>query len=375
MKKTLLLITHSDISNKGGSIGKRIVPILEEANKKYNLIVFARGCDKDLKYKYNIYTIPAKIRFAIRSLTAINMYLDTPKLNYAKNKSLEIFFHNKLKTLNQKIDIVHSWDYFSNIYKYLKKQNPKVKIIQDIPIAFATILKDIDDKEKLWKGKKFVLPSYIRNTLPLVDEFIVPSKFTKLSLTQEGVNKNKIIIVPFGVDVKKFKPTIKKNKQFSIAFAGNVNNRKGVYYLLKAWKNLNLKNANLFLYGNVYPEVRQYLKEQKNVITPGFVDLTKELPKSHIYVFPSLLEGSSKSVYEAMACELPVITTINAGPIFKDKNEGFIIEAQNVKQIENKILYFYNNRKEINKFGKKARKLVTKFSWGNYAKNIIKNYN
>ena len=66
----------------------------------------------------------------------------------------------------------------------------------------------------------------------------------------------------FGVDVKKFKPVEKDyNGIFRVAFSGNVNNRKGIPYLIKAWKELNLKDAELNIYGRVYPEVKKYFKD------------------------------------------------------------------------------------------------------------------
>lgn len=79
----------------------------------------------------------------------------------------------------------------------------------------------------------------------------------KKSLINEGINETKIFVVPFGVDIEKFKP-IKKDYivTFKVAFSGNVNNRKGIPYLIRAWKELNLKNAELNIYGRVYPEVK-----------------------------------------------------------------------------------------------------------------------
>ena len=36
----------------------------------------------------------------------------------------------------------------------------------------------------------------------------------------------------------------------------------------------------------------------KNIITPGFINTRKYFTKCDVYVFPSLLEGSSKSIYD-----------------------------------------------------------------------------
>jgi len=168
----------------------------------------------------------------------------------------------------------------------------------------------------------------------------------------------------------------KDNKLFKVAFAGNINNRKGIPYLIQAWKELNLKDAELNLYGRVYPEIKKYLKdaEKYNIKIHGFIDITDELPKNHIFVFPSLLEGSAKVTYEALACGLPVITTYNSGSIIRNKVEGFVIPIQNVEAIKDKILYFYNHREQIKIFGKRARKLAEKYTWEMYGKKIVNIY-
>lgn len=377
--KQIIIIVHSDITESKGGIGRRIVPILEElySTDKYKLYIYARSADKKIKTKHNIYTIPKIFKFIIQGFTYINTKIDNPKINKIQNKINSYFFLKEIKKIEdiKNIDIVHSWDYFHDIYKYVKINNNNCKIIQDVPIGFSTILKNIKDKEMLWPNKKFILPQYIKESLPIINKFIVPSEFTKKTLINENINNDKIKIIPFGVDISKFKPSKNKFEKFSIAFVGNINNRKGIYYLIKAWNELNLKNSQLNLYGHLYPEVKKYLSTRNNnIITHGFVNITKELPKNHIYVFPSLLEGSSKSIYEAMACELPVISTINSGPIYKDNIEGFIIDAQSIIQIKEKILYFYNDRKKIIEYGKNGRKLVLNFTWENYAIKVIENY-
>jgi len=215
-------------------------------------------------------------------------------------------------------------------------------------------------------------------SLVYIDYFVVPSEFVKKSLIKEGVDKDKIFVVPFGVDSKKFKPIEKDYfDTFRVAFSGNVCLRKGIPFLIKAWKELKLKNAELNIYGWVYQEVKKYItdREKYNIKIHGFLkDIDKELPKNHVYVFPSILEGSAKAIYEAMACGLPVITTKNSGSIVEDGKEGFIIPTLDVKSIKEKILFFYENREEIKRFGERARKKVEKYTWERYGKNIVDIY-
>jgi len=372
----ILLLLNSDFGVQN-TIGARTLPIAENLLKKKALAkIICRDYNKNLKEFEDIIIKSIPLGNLIpKLLTGIPIYL-TKRFpsNKLKNFIFEYFSKKYLKNLD--FDIMHSWDFTPKLYKLAKSKNSK--IIQDVAMAFPNVLINIKNSEKLFKNEKTDLPNYVKDALNYIDYFIVPSDFVKESLIREKISNQKIYVVPFGVDVKKFKPLDNKDdKLFKVAFAGNINNRKGIPYLIEAWKELNLKDAELNLYGRIYPEVKKYLKdaEKYNIRLHGFVsNINEELPKNHIFVFPSLLEGSAKVTYEALACGLPIITTFNSGSIIRDNVEGFIIPTQNVEAIKDKFLYFYNHREQIKIFGKRARKLAEKYTWKIYGKRIVEIY-
>ena len=375
----VLFLLNSDFGVRN-TIGARALPIANEVIKHDKLTILCRGHNKNLN-KYHIIQIFPYAQMIMKLLTAIPIYI-TKKFpsNKIKNYLFEYFAIKKLKKLKiEEIHIIHSWDFLPNVYSYLKEKNPNIKIIQDIPMAFPNVLKDLKNYNVLFKGEKTELPEYVKNSLKYIDYYIVPSDFVKKSLINEGIDETKIFVVPFGVDITKFKPVEKDyNGTFKVAFSGNVNNRKGILYLIQAWRELNLKDAELNIYGRVYPEVKKYFKnaEKYNIKIHGFVsNIYGELPKNHVYVFPSLLEGSAKSIYEALACGLPVITTKNAGSVVEDEKEGGIIPTQDIEILKEKILFFYNNRDKIEEFGKNARKKAEQYTWENYGKRVNEIYN
>jgi len=382
MSKQLLFLVNSDfgISN---TIGIRVKPIVDNVKERnFSYLVLCRGLKKNLEEKYNCKIIFPFARYIMKILTAIPIYIfPNFPANEIKNFLFEIaLYHILKKYINNNFKnsfIVHSWEFLPKIYRFLKGTNRKITIIQDIAIAFPTVLTKREQLEILGKSIDDI-PKYIKNSLNYIDYFISPSEFVKESLLKLGINEDKIFVVPFGVDINKFKPIEKKhNETFKVAFSGNVNKRKGIPFLIRAWKELNLKNAELHIYGRIYPEVKNYLKDAKkyNIFLHGFTkNIEKVLPYHDIYVFPSLLEGSAKSIYEALACGLPVITTKNSGSIVEDGKEGFIIPTCNVEAIKEKILYFYKNRKKIKELGLNARKKAEKYTWENYGKNIADIY-
>ncbi len=376
----ILLLLNSDFGVKN-TIGARAKPIADELIKhNIPLKIICRGYNENLKDDYDITQIFPYSDMVMKALTAIPIYVSKKfPANEVKDNIFEYFTIKKIKKIDlSEYNIIHSWDFLPRVYKYIKEKNPNIKIIQDVPMAFPNVLKEIKDYDVLFKGEKLEIPKYVKNAIEYIDYYVAPSNFVKKSLINEGIDEEKIFVVPFGVDIGKFKPIGKDyNGIFRVAFSGNVNNRKGIPYLIKAWKELNLKDAELNIYGRVYPEVKKYLTdaEKYHIKLHGFVsNINEELPKNHIYVFPSLLEGSAKSVYEALACGLPVITTENAGSVVEDGIDGFIIPIQDVKSLKEKILFFYNNREKIKEFGKRARKKAEQYTWEDYGKRIVEIY-
>ena len=210
----------------------------------------------------------------------------------------------------------------------------------------------------------------IKEEIKNSDYIIAASELVKDSMVHNGVPKQNISVIPFGVDTKKFNPGNKKGGKFRVLFAGSICLRKGVPYLLEAWDSLNLKNAELILSGGIHSEMREILKKYKNNNTIQIIEKTniERLYKTaDIFVFPSIEEGSALVTYESMASGLPIVTTMNSGSVAKDKKDGFIIPARNIEKIKEKILYFYDNPKEVKKMGKNARNhMVKEYTWDHF---------
>ncbi len=375
-----IFIFNSDFGVRN-TIGARAHQIWKRLTYKNGVNVFCRN--------YRRSTLPSSLvkkvvpggAVLMKFINALHIYfplVNRIDLNKLKVDIFQYFLLKKLKKVNlRNIDFVHSWDFLPKTYAWLKKNNPQIKIFQDVPMAFSSILERVLKTEEVYDKIDLSIPAYIKETFKYVDKYIVPSAFVKDSLLNENIDQNKIAVVPFGVDATVFQPKEKvQDEIFRVAFSGAVNNRKGASYLVEAWKQLKLEKAELHLYGRVYPEAFAYLSELKenSIFIHGFVNIVEELPKNDIFVFPSLLEGSSKAVYEALACGLPVVTTYNAGSIIKDGVEGFIVPTQDVNSLKNKILFFYQNREAVMEFGQRARKLALEYSWQKYGKQVAKEY-
>ena len=86
------------------------------------------------------------------------------------------------------------------------------------------------------------------------------------------------------------------------------------------------------------------------------------------------MEGSSKSVFEAMASGLPVITTNYSGSIIRNGIDGFVVPAGNSTLIKEKMVELKSNYSLRKQMGEAAKKHVSAYTWEKYSDNILKIY-
>ncbi len=141
---------------------------------------------------------------------------------------------------------------------------------------------------------------------------------------------------------------------------------------LKEWislyKSIKEKHPNVFgcIVGDgiLNPEIRAYVNEQgmeDKILMPGLqTNVLPWLSSMDIFMMTSEFEGLPIALLEAMSMECAVLCT-NAGGIkelIRDKEDGFLVDVENWKQLETPLENLITNRSEIIKWGAKARKRV-----------------
>ncbi|MCL5985076.1 MAG: glycosyltransferase family 4 protein [Actinobacteria bacterium] len=214
----------------------------------------------------------------------------------------------------------------------------------------------------------------------IVDFIVFPSSFPKLSYLEEGFSESKLKVNILGVDLKKFKPKEEYNSdKFRVIFVGLLGVRKGVHFLLRAWRKLNLKNAELILIGTIEKYSREIilneLRKTDNAIFLGGVDNPEfKYRECDVFILPSIEDGFGQVVIEAMACGLPVIITENVGAKDCVRNgvDGVVIEPFSIDSICESILFFYNNPDKIQNMGRNGGVQAQNFTWEAYQERFIK---
>ena len=159
-------------------------------------------------------------------------------------------------------------------------------------------------------------------------------------------------------------------KYIDIIYAGGYNKEKGIFDLIEAFEELNLKNYKLNIYG-YFPEriIKRYLKN-KTIIFHGFVSkkaLIKAYAKCDIVVNPHKLVNDNNYIFP---CKNIEIFASRAFPIVSECSiSGFEL-------LDIRDLCTYKNIEELKKLIKKAPLIwdsnIEKFE--NYSKMILKTY-
>ena len=212
----------------------------------------------------------------------------------------------------------------------------------------------------------------------LADYLITLSSFSKQTYVSRGYPEDRIFVNPLGVDLERFQPDFSKSyESLDYLFVGNISIIKGIQYLLEAWRQLHLQDAKLLICGAIHRGMRSLIESYRRGVTSieyiGYVkDPAMYYRQSSIFILPSLSEGFPRVVLEAMASGLPIIATTPASEAVRDGEDGFVIPARDVEALKEKMLYFYDNRDEIERMGRNARQQAERYTWDAYSLRTVK---
>ncbi|MFC4233176.1 glycosyltransferase family 4 protein [Parasediminibacterium paludis] len=208
----------------------------------------------------------------------------------------------------------------------------------------------------------------------------VPSDFVKASFVEQGVDSNKIKVVPYGVSLSEFYPTGQPPvDKFCILFVGQFSIRKGALYLLEAFKQFKHPKKELIIVGHVSEDLSLYIKQigVANVKFVGAVprnEVKTYMSTSHVLVLPSIEEGLALVQAQAMACGCPIIATPNTGSetLFDHEKEGLIIEAMSTNSIIEAFDKLSQDSLLRGNMGNAGLEKVKKLGgWRTYAENMV----
>lgn len=278
-----------------------------------------------------------------------------------KRKDIKIFeLHRKSKNYliclklamlfrKEKVDVIHThgWSGFDGVIG--------AKLARVPVIIHSEQGKDIEDiysikKRRLW-GRKLI--SYLANQVVTVSEEIKDSL-----VKTEKISPDKILTIHNGVDIQRFNINIDKIKKKEEVGIGSKDIVIGTVGRLDP-----IKSYDTFLYCakeviSEFPDLRFLLVgdgpmrknleelstklglQEKVTFIGERLDIPELLNIMDIFVLPSLSEGLSNTILEAMASGLPIITTrVGGNPeIIIDGETGFLVPPTDYQSLSKVLI-------------------------------------
>ena len=213
--------------------------------------------------------------------------------------------------------------------------------------------------------------------LPLCDYAVAQSRFALDSLTEYGVAPERIVLMPLGVDVDRFRPpeAEPEGRPFRVLFVGQMSVRKGVHHLLEAWSSLALPDAELVFAGApkdayILDLVRRTQGCHRYLGFVAHARLHEVYQQADLLVFPSLAEGGVYVIYEALASGLPCLVSANAGSAVRDGIEGYVLPVGEPEALAACIARLAADAALRRRMAWAARARAENFSWPNFYHRI-----
>ena len=219
---------------------------------------------------------------------------------------------------------------------------------------------------------------------PLVERYVTVSRSLRDYLVERvGIRPERITTICNGVDTDKFRPAERKPVELLpaslqgeglvvVGTVGRLQPVKDQQALLRAFAELvgeggpGAASARLLMVGN--GPLREALEKQAQALGIAHLttfagdrtDVAQLLQCMHVFVLPSLAEGISNTVLEAMATGLPVLATRVGGNVelVQDNGNGALFEAGNVAALKRLLAGYLADPDMRRRHGERSRQLA-----------------
>lgn len=212
--------------------------------------------------------------------------------------------------------------------------------------------------------------------LELADAVAVPSDHIARTLQGHGTAREKVAVIPYAADTRRFAPRPGKrhDARCRFLFAGGITQRKGIKYLLEAWRKVRRPGWSLGLLGAL-PRERSALEPFRDAVEflgrVGHAEMPSAMAGADVFVFPSLFEGSAVVTYEALACGLPSIVTAESGSVVRDGLDGFVVPAADADALAERMDRIGRDPALREAMSLAARGRAEGFDWPRYHASLL----
>ncbi|TRX41368.1 glycosyltransferase family 4 protein [Flavobacterium restrictum] len=336
-----------------------------------------RGGDMQLYTMYNLLKAENDIKQFILcpSNSVLATICETDQANYFTYTKNNLKLKNLIQMIlevceNQAIEILHVHD-----SKALNAALIAVTILKKPPILVLSRKRNNPIKDKFLNRYKYSHPS--------IAKIISVSKAVESIFDTIITNKDRLTTIYDAIDVAKFSQ--KTNKSFihqeynlphNTLLIGNIaglTDQKDLYTFIDAAKKIKEKNKTnlpirfvLIGDGPLKNDLTAYAQQnglEKDLIFMGYRNNVADLlPEFDVFLITSITEGLPLTVYEAMACKIPVVATKAGGipEVIINQETGFLAACKDYETLSDLVLEAITNKVLIENIKNKAFDLVQK---------------
>lgn len=300
-------------------------------------------------------------------------YLDIGKqgnIHYQSNKDLiryALKAHKLAQELNRhdNYDLVHAFFGIPCGFVAMMLKRPYIVSLRGSDVPFY-------NKRFYWLDKLFF--QRLNRIIWKNAEAVVANSQGLKDLAQKTAPSQEVSVIHNGVDTEQFFPAASAGNEFAVISTSRLIERKGIKYLISAFIEFEKKYQNIRLImagdGNLKDE---FMNMVMAAGLGGKVDFLGSISHSNlpdlyrradVFILPSLNEGMSNSLLEAMASGLAIIATDTGGTkeLINDRN-GMIVAQKSAAEICSSLEMLYSNRELLNAMKAASQEQAANFSW------------
>lgn len=232
------------------------------------------------------------------------------------------------------------------------------------------------------KYAEWILTIYRKFLYQNASAFVAYSKKAKKYLIRKGVPREKVFLggqfMPEEL-VKRVcisKQDTKYRDKLIILTLSYLSKRKGIDYLIRAFRELNFDDALLLIAGSGEEEakLKKLARENPNIHFIGYVDeneKSKWYSIADIFVLPTLFDPWALVINEAMYFGLPIVISDAAGSSEMINGNGFVVPAGDKEALKKTLLRLMEDEELRESMGERSSQVVRTCSLRNGTKPFL----
>ena len=224
----------------------------------------------------------------------------------------------------------------------------------------------------------------VRLTLRTVDRILALTPDEMRYLSRFGPQVvNKARVIPIGVRLEEFSAVKNARTQGRpvLLYVGRIDRGKGLEFLIEAASQLRHYDPLVLLVGprSEYSDVLEKLVAEKglanNVVLTGFVSESEKnrlLMSASVFCLPSVYEGASLAVLEAMAAGKPVVASRVGGVPFlvEDGLSGYLVKPNDANLLAANLEKLIREPGIRDAMGERGREVACNYAWSRIAEKV-----